>query len=395
LLVLNSVHRLFLAVFLPALVLLPACSEERAYQREFATAVLGSGPLVDSVMATGRVHTIASVKVSSQLSGRIDEVYVDFNDSVAEGQPLARLDAQIFQSRVDELTAALALAEADLDSADAALEGAEAKFEEDRRDHARKENLSGKGSVSDSEVSRAQAIMRQSSSALKVRRAAARTRIANVAAAKASLNQAQIDLDRSLIKAPIAGIVISRTIEPGQTVAASLSAPDLFVIAKDLDRVEVHARIDEADIGKIAVGQAASFRIDAFPGKVFAGVVSQIRKSPEIFQNVVSYAVLIEADNPDQIMLPGMTALIEIVTARKDDVLQVPNAALRFRMPGQAASTRSGVVADYAGAGVWTVPADGVPRRVGLESGYSDGEYSEVLSGDVKVGDTVIIGYHN
>jgi len=381
--------------FVVALVLLAAgCDDEGADERAFATARVKVAPLIDSVTATGRVQTVTSVDVSSQLSGRIDEVYVDFNAVVAEGDPLARLDPLRFDSRVEELSAALAVAKAELLSVDASLEGARARFDEDERDYGRKLDLASKGGVSTSEVSRARAVKLQSESALATLTASREIKVATIAAAAASLRQAQIDLERTIIRAPISGVVIRRSIEPGQTVAVSLSAPELFTIANDLKEIEVHARVDEADIGKVEVGQGVAFSVDAHPGRRFEGRVSQIRKAPEIAQNVVTYVVVISAANPDELMLPGMTALVEIVTARQERILQVPNAALRFEMPSTSASQGvGGDRGDPAQPGVWVVSSFGNHRHVALEIGYSAAEFSEVRSGEIAEGDEVIVGY--
>jgi HlyD family secretion protein len=378
---------------LVCLLLLCACNEGPAQHPAFAAAAVKTGPLRDSVAATGRVHTVASVNVSSQLSGRIDEVFVDFNDVVAAEQILARLDPQRFQSRVAELTASLAVAEADAESARAAVAGAEASYEEDVRDYQRKLDLSKNGSVSESELSRAEVVKRQSDSALRVRQADRSTKAAVIAAARASLRQAEIDLERSVIKAPISGVVISRQIEPGQTVAASLSAPDLFVIAHDLKDIEIHARVDEADIGKVAAGQAAKFSVDAHPGNLFSGEVSQIRKAPEISQGVVSYTVVIKAGNPDELMLPGMTAMVEIITSQRDAVLQVPNAALRFEMPVEYSTEYSQAEMEAFTARVWVLSGDGAIEPRQLEIGYSDSRFSEVVAGNLQAGENVIVGY--
>jgi HlyD family secretion protein len=370
------------------------CGQNRAEIREFAVSEITVAPLIDSVLATGRVHTVKSVDVSSQLSGRIDEVYVDFNDVVSKGDPLARLDPLRFQSRVEELNAALKVAEAELLSVEAALEGAQARFDEDERDLKRKLGLSQRGSVSESEVSKSRAIKLQSESGLRTLAASKAIKEATIEAAKASLRQAQIDLERTTIRAPINGVVIKRMIEPGQTVAVSLSAPELFIIANDLAEVELHARVDEADVGKVEPGQRVTFSVDAHPGRKFDGTVSQIRKAPEISQNVVVYSVVIDATNPGELMLPGMTALVEIITSRKDDVLQVANAALRFEMPPralpQSVTTED---LDPTKPVVWRVQDDGSYQRVSLEIGYSDGNFSEIRSGNLSEGDRVIVGY--
>jgi HlyD family secretion protein len=196
-----------------------------------------------------------------------------------------------------------------------------------------------------------------------------------------------------MIRAPIAGMVIKRSIEPGQTVAVSLSAPELFTIANDLNEIEVHARVDEADVGKVQVGQTVAFTVDAHPGRRVDGAVSQIRKAPEISQNVVSYSVVISAPNPDQLMLPGMTALVEITTARKDQVLQVPNAALRFNMPTNASLAAPELDDPLAGDALVWVRSGAGHKPETLETGYSDGEYTEVRSGNIAAGDQVVVGY--
>lgn len=369
------------------------CQHDDDRPRAFATDEVIIAPLVDSVLATGRVHTVSSVDVSSQLSGRIDEVYVDFNDIVDVGDPLARLDPQRFQSRVEELEAALAVAEAELVSLEASLAGAQAKFDEDNQDYLRKVGLSQKGSVSESAVSQARSLKLQSESALRTLAASKNIKVATISAAKASLRQAQIDLDRTTIRAPISGIVIKRSIEPGQTVAVSLSAPELFTIANDLRQIEVHARVDEADIGKVRVEQQVNFSVDAYPGQQFQGRVSQIRKAPEITQNVVVYSVVISASNPEEKMLPGMTALVEIITARKEEVLQVPNAALRFEMPAWHDSFLERQMNGPVEPGVWVLERNDDYRWIPVDIGYTDGEFSEVRSGDLDAGDRVIVGY--
>lgn len=374
-------------------VLISGCQHEDDGPRAFATGEVIIAPLVDSVLATGRVQTVSSVDVSSQLSGRIDEVFVDFNDIVDAGEPLARLDQQRFQSRVEELEAALAVAEAELVSLEASLAGAQAKFDEDNRDYLRKTDLSRKGSVSESAVSQARSLKLQSESALRMLAASKEMKIAMIAAAKASLRQAQIDLDRTTIRAPISGIIIKRSIEPGQTVAVSLSAPELFTIAADLRQIEVHARVDEADIGKVRRDQQVNFSVDAYPGQQFQGTVNQIRKAPEITQNVVVYSVVISASNPDEKMLPGMTALVEIITARKEEVLQVPNAALRFEMPAWHDSALENPESAASEPGVWVLERRDDYRWTPVDTGYTDGEFSEVRSGDLDAGDRVIVGY--
>lgn len=383
--------------FLFPLLALQSCSKPDGYDPVFATAEASIAPLTDSVLATGTIQTVTSVEVSSQLSGRIDQVSVDFNDLVTDGQPLATLDRQRFASRVEELNTALAVANAEAASATAALKGVEAEFEEAERDLARKEALFEKGSISISLLDEARTRKRQSRSAVLSSQAQLQTKRAAISVARASLRQAEIDLERTVIRAPIDGIVIKRSIEPGQTVAASLEAPELFVIAHDLKLIEVHASVDEADIGKIRAGQSVVFRVDAYPERSFEGRVSQIRKAPEIVQNVVTYTVVIDAQNPDELMLPGMTAVVEIISAADRKVLQIPNAALRFEMPTGMSkpSTAQARPEGSAKVTVWAIGIDGEPEQRNLEIGYSNGEFTEVLAGSLAPGDKLIIGYRH
>jgi HlyD family secretion protein len=365
------------------------CGSPQGVSPTYATAEVQIAPLIDTVLATGRIHTVTSIDVSSQLSGRVDAVYVDFNDAVSAGQPLARLDPQRFASRVEELNAALAVARAELTSAEAAMTGAAARFEEDARDLQRKVELGSQGSVSSSEVSRARAVKAQSESGLASFAAVREIKAANIVVAAAALRQAEIDLERTVIRAPISGSVIERSIEPGQTVAVSLSAPELFTIAGDLGRIEVHARVDEADIGKVRVAQSVIFSVEAYPSRTFDGTVVQLRKAPDRNQNVVSYTVVIEAENPEQLMLPGMTALVEIVTSRRDPVLQVPNEALRFTMAGEPPGTAGASRAP----GVWVLADNGAYERRPVRLGYANHELSEVQAATLAPGERVIIGY--
>jgi HlyD family secretion protein len=220
---------------------------------------------------------------------------------------------------------------------------------------------------------------------------------ATVAQRDAMLEQARVELDRSVIRSPITGVVIGRDIDRGQTVAASLEAPTLFKIARDLRDMEVHAKIDEADIGRIRVSQPATFRVDAFPGRQFSGKVTQIRKAPEVVRNVVTYRVVIATRNPELLLLPGMTALVEIVVRETDEVLKLPNAALRFR-PRERESLRQAaknvVLEDAIGAerDVWALDDDGEPKPVRVRLGLSDASVTEVVEGPLREGQDVIVG---
>jgi HlyD family secretion protein len=208
-----------------------------------------------------------------------------------------------------------------------------------------------------------------------------------------------VDLERTAIRSPVDGIVVKRSIEPGQTVAASLQAPELFVIARNLADMQVETAIDEADVGRVQVGQKASFTVDAHPGRTFEGAVRQVRKAAQVVSNVVTYTVVISADNPNLILLPGMTANVRIVTAEKDKVLKVANAALRFKPPkdekngDKPAAGQGGGKGKGAGGGRVFVPDDeGKPKAVPVKTGLSDGAMTEILAGEVGEGTEVIVG---
>jgi HlyD family secretion protein len=215
----------------------------------------------------------------------------------------------------------------------------------------------------------------------------------------AELDQARIDLARTVISAPIDGVVIGRDVDRGQTVAASLEAPTLFTIARDLRQMEVHAKVDEADIGQIRLGQKASFTVDAHPGRVFSATVEQIRKAPEVVENVVTYTVILSARNADLLLLPGMTAMIQIVVAEVENVLTVPNAAVRFRPSQSGAARPSGNAAEAAvsangssPAVVWVLGADARPSPVQVGLGRSNDTATEVADGSLRAGQEVIVG---
>ena len=284
---------------------------------ELRTTTVSQGSIVDSVGATGTLEAVTTVNVGSQVSGIIDELNVDFNSIVREGEVIMRLDPSVFETQVAQGRANLVRAQADTERLRVALDDAVTQLE-------RTEDLAEEQLISVIELEAAQVTVRSTEAQLKSSEAA-------IIQAEASLNQNELNLEHTVIRAPIDGIVISRLVDVGQTVAASLQAPELFVIAADLSKMRVIANIDESDVGRIRPQQRVTFTVDAFPGEDFEGSVSQIRLEPVITQNVVTYATVIDAPNPDLRLKPGMTATIDLETARRDDVLRIPNAALRFR----------------------------------------------------------------
>ena len=333
------------------------------------------GPLTSIVSSTGTLNPVVSVQVGSQVSGQIKELYVDFNSPVRAGQLIARIDPETFQLRVRQ-------AEADLEStrASVAVQKAEvarvtATLMDAQRDLERKKMLVEKGFISAADRDKAQAAYDVAKAALDVALAQANNSSAVVRQRESQLAQARVDLERTAIRSPVDGVVVKRSVDMGQTVAASLQAPELFIIAKNLTDMQVDTSIDEADVGRIAVGQKATFTVDAFPGRSFSGQVTQVRKAATVVSNVVTYIVIVSAANPDLTLLPGMTANVRVITAEKERALRVPNAALRFR-PAGAGDERKAVAA---------APEPTLPATTMGGAGGGLGQLRERLASELKL----------
>ena len=286
-------------------------------------AKVEKGPITATVSSTGTLNPVTSVQVGTQVSGQIKELFVDFNSQVKKGELIARIDPETFTYRVRQ-------AEADLEAGRSALNRAQVSLANTQRDLARTKELVARNFVSPAELDRAQ-------STYDLAAAEVRTAQAVVQQRTAQLATAGVDLARTEIRAPVDGVVIKRTVDVGQTVAATLQAPELFVIAKDLRDMQVETSIDEADVGRIRPGQRVTFTVDAFPGRTFSGEVRSVRKAAQSIQNVVTYIAIVSANNERGELLPGMTANVRIVTDTRDSVLKAPNGALRFRPAGTAA----------------------------------------------------------
>ena len=357
---------------------------------EYQTALVSRGALIQAVTATGQLNPVVNVQVGSQISGMIQKLFVDFNSRVTAGQVIAQLDPATYR-------AALRQAEGELANARAALELARVKA-------ARAAELRAKDLIPQADDDQARADLHQAEAAVAIKEAA--------------VQKARVDLDRCTIVAPIDGIVISRNVDVGQTVAASLSAPTLFVIANDLTKMQINANVAEADIGGIVVGQDVDFTVDAFPAQIFRGKVAQVRNAPVTVQNVVTYDTIIEVGNPGMRLKPGMTANVSIIVARRENTLTIPNAALRFRPPdrlergGPGGSPRPGAESGRDGARfnetragrpggervstrpVYVLPAgqaNGTPTPVQIKTGISDGISTEVTEG-LQEGERVVTG---
>lgn len=346
--------------------------------------------VVQNVTASGTLEAVDTVEVSSQLSGQVAKLMADHNSIVRAGEPLAALDSAPFEVQVKEAEAALAVASAQNEEARAAIEGAQARQDDALRDLQVKSTLSRNGSVSQRDAERAQMAARSLASELSAAKARARIRAAGVEAARASLERVRLDLERSTIKSPIDGVVIRRSVELGQTVAASLEAPTLFTIARDLSDMRVDASVSEADIGAVRTGQRALFSVDSYPGRSFEGRVLEIRKAARMVQNVVTYTVMISAPNPDGLLFPGMTADVRIMVEERQDVMVVPNAALSFR------PTRERADKPAPGNGViWVRTKSGHLEPASVSLGATGDSLTQILSSDLKIGEQVAIGYRS
>lgn len=361
------------------------------------TGTIERGQLQATVSATGAVNPVKQVSVGSQISGQVREVYVDFNSEVKAGQLIAEIDAQTFEYRLrsasadlDAAQAAVAIAQANAASARANVSRAQTELAEARRAHERNLSLVAQGFIAQSEADRTRAALAASEEGLKavqalqgVSEAQIRSAQANVKQREAAVAQARVDLSRTRITSPVDGIVIKRTIERGQTVAASLQAPELFVIAQNLSDMQVDASIDEADVGRIRPGQKVSFTVDAFPGRSFDGEVKQVRKAATNVSNVVTYVAVVSFANTNSRLLPGMTANVRIVTESRDNVLKVPNAALRVRLPDASepgATPAAGAARGSAprGSRLYVLDDQDQPLAVAVTPGVSDGSFTEV-----------------
>jgi len=395
------------------------------------TEVVDRGSITDVVTAVGTLRPLAVTLVGSQLSGQVSEVLVDVNDSVRHGQLLARLDEQSFRTRVREAEAELEVARAQLLIQQGNLEKAQARLAIDRArwtvleaeaasaaaeqrraegELGRVRSLAARATAAQSELEKAetafdsaQALRRAADARLQVQdaeiRAAAsevtiaEAQVSNVRALirqrQAALEDTRLNLERTAIRSPLDGVVIRRDIEPGQTVVVSLQAPTLFSLAGDLRSMRVEARVDEADIGRVRVAQAVEFRVDAYPGRRFPGRVSKIHMAPETLQNVVTYTVVVDAPNSELLLLPGMTALVQISVANYTDALRVPNAALRFSAPPDWGPARPPPTGQSR---VWVLER-GQPTPVDLVLGPSDDSYTLIQQGPVEVGDRIAVGW--
>jgi HlyD family secretion protein len=301
----------------------------------YRTATIERGDIRVAISATGTLSAISTVTVGSQISGQVTDVLVDYNSEVKKGEVLARIDPSTYEAQIEQGNAQIANAQASLKQAQATLANAEL-------DYTRKADLGRQKLVAQSDVDLARAARDQA-------RAQVNAAQAQIRQQTASTQTTRVNLDRTVIRSPVDGVVLTRTIEPGQTVAASLQAPELFTIAEDLSKMKIELAVDEADIGQVKVGQAVSFTVDAFADRQFRGQVQQVRLSATTTSNVVTYPVVVSVDNSDGTLLPGLTVNAEIEVSKRDDILKVSNAALRYKPTGEDATATAAAQAPQGG----------------------------------------------
>lgn len=345
-----------------------SCKKEGA---SYQTERIAQGDIVQKITASGIINPISTVDIGTQVSGIISEIYVDYNSEVKKGDLLALIDPQTFEATVSQRQAALDIAKAELEVTKNNI-----IYYKKHLDRIKKLNTSKYSA--DKELESAQRDYDNS-----VAEKALKT--AQVKQAEASLKQAQIDLEYTRITSSVDGVVISREVEVGQTVAASFNTPTLFNVAEDLTKMQIEASVVEADIAKVKEGQKVEFSVDSFPDEIFEGVVTQVRNNPITTSNVVTYQVIIGIDNKDLKLKPGMTANVDIITAQKQNVLLVPNKALRFYTTDE-----KGEVKRYKDKGVWILK-DKKPVRINVTTGVSDDDQTEISSKEIKAGDEVIL----
>jgi HlyD family secretion protein len=402
----------------------------------YRTATVDRGDINVTVSATGNPNAVVTVQVGSQVSGNILALFADFNTKVSKGELIARIDPAPFQTKVNQAKANLEAARAavansqavvqqalaGIQAATSSLAAAQANLvktaaivEDDKVKVDRRVIMVGQGADAKEDLETAQTTYQAAvadQSALVAERQASEDSVkvaqaqltvaeslvaANQAQVKqftAALQAAQIDLDHTNITAPVDGVVVSRNVDVGQTVAASLSAPTLFLIAQDLAKMQVDTNVSEADVGRVRVNQPATFTVDAYPGRTFAGVVMSIREAPINVQNVITYDAVIGVSNSDLKPFPGMTANVKILVTKRSSVLRVPNAALRYRPAPEPSANRSTTGSgkeNGAEKAVWILDGKGTPQRVVVSTGETDGTFTEVTGGGLKERDHVIV----
>jgi HlyD family secretion protein len=418
---------LVIVVVTLAIGLAAALGMSRAPKQQYFTSRVQRGTISDMVQATGTINAVKTVQVGSQVSGTISKLNADFNSHVKQGEVIAEIEPSLFRGAVLQARADLQDASANLAAARANLLKAQATATQTKSDFERTGALAKEGVMSQQQLDLARANADTNQAAVSAAQAQVTQAAAQIQQKQAALAVAQTNLDHTIIRSPIDGVVVARTVDVGQTVAASLQAPNLFNIAQDLTKMQVDTQTDESDVGNIKVGQQATFKVDAYPDQTFTGRVVQVRLNPTTVQNVVTYDTVIAFDNPQTKLFPGMTAYVSLPVATANNVLEVSNSALRFKpdlnaQQLRAAYEKAGInvaqlapetdqtaktaavagaktkaaPASHADVGVvWKQAKDGSLQPVQLRTGITDHtntEIAQVLKGDLQSGDQLVIG---
>ena len=390
-----------IAILIAALGLLTAFKFESGKAPQYSTDKVQQGNIQNVVQATGSITAVTTVQVGSQVSGTIQSLNADFNSHVKKGQIIAQIDPSLFQGALLQAKADLADAQANLIAAKANLEKAQATEVQTHQDFDRNNALAKDGVIPAQQLDSARATWQTAAASVSAAKAAVTQAAAQEQQKAAAVTVAQTNLDHTTIRSPIDGTVVARSVDVGQTVAASLQAPTLFTIAQDLTKMQVYVSTDESDVGSIHAGQPVNFKVDAFPTESFNGHVSQVRLNATTVQNVVTYTTVVDFDNPQMKLFPGMTAYVSIPVASAENVLKVPNGALRFT-PQQSKDNSAGntkgsqrQAKDPTLATVWKLDASKTLEPVQIKLGITDHRFTEVaqvLKGSLNPGDQLATG---
>lgn len=361
---------IIILICLAGLLFIAGIFKNKKEAKHYITEPLEKRTITQIVEASGTINPVQTVSIGSQVSGQISAIYVDYNSEVKKGQLLAEIDTSLFEAQVNQ-------AKATIDNAKANLAKIQATTANDKLTLTRYRNLYKKGFIAKSELDLAESTY--SADLAQVRAAQAQ-----INQALASYSTAASNLRYTKITSPVDGVVISRAVDVGQTVAASFQTPELFSVAQDLTQMQIEASVSEADIGKVKKDQAVEYTLDGYPDETFIGKVTQVRISPTTVSNVVTYSVIIDVNNDELKLIPGMTANVSIITSKKEDILCAKNAALKFT------PNTDGKGEKFDKQGIWLL-ADGVPKRVEIKTGVNDDSYTEIISNKLKDGDRVII----
>jgi HlyD family secretion protein len=343
----------------------------------YVTGRVDRGAIEQTVTATGTVNPVKTVQVGTYVSGPILAIDVDFNSAVKKNQRVAKIDPASYSVKVRQADASLSTARARVEKDRADLELKRIQLERNR-------TLLARNLIAQNDLDTAKSNYDQAAAQLALDEAGAKQ-------AQANLDEAQVNLDYTDILSPVDGVVVSRNVDVGQTVAASFQTPTLFLIAEDLTKMQVDTNVSESDVGRVREGQPATFTVDAYPGKPFHATVAQVRNAPVTVQNVVTYDVVLAVDNPDLALKPGMTANVTVTTARRDDVLRVPARSLRFRPENVGQTVAHGGKKAARDTTVYVLGSDGTPKPVEVRVGIRDNQNAELLSGDLAEGTEVIV----